>query len=117
MPVPVKTMAMRAMQNVKKVSVTAKGMLTGDADAYVRRLQIKLDQFIEDLERFDEALWVFVHEYKEKLYKFIELFTEKESKNGTSNKNLAELKKSFNKLQSSATGVMKDVERTFSAVR
>jgi hypothetical protein len=108
-------MRMRAMQQIKKASATTKGVLTGDADAYVRRFQIQLDQFVEDLERFDEALWVFVHDYKEKLYKFLELFMQKDPKNG--NKNLDELKKSFSKLQSSASKVAKDLERTVNAVR
>ena len=107
---------MRTMQNIKKVSATTKGVLTGDADAYVRRLQIQLDQFIEDLERFDEALWVFVHDYKEKLYRFLELFLQNDSKkNGA--KNAAELRKSFAKLQSSAGSVAKDLERTLAAVK
>ena len=106
---------MRTMQKFKKASATTKGVLTGDADAYVRRFQIQVDQFVEDLERFDEALWVFIHDYKERLFKFLELFMEKDSKNGS--KNFDELKKSFMKLQSSAQGVAKDLERTISAVK
>ena len=76
----------------------------------------ELDQFIEDLERFDEALWVFVHDYKEKLYKFLELFMEKDSKKNGS-KSLEELRKSFSQMQSSAAAVAKDLERTISAVK
>lgn len=106
---------MRAMQQIKKVSATTKGVLTGDADAYVRRLQIQLDQFVEALERFDEAIWVFVHDYKEKLYKFLEFFVEKDpKKNGA--KSIDELKKSFSKLRSSAANVAKDLEKAVGAV-
>lgn len=104
------------MQKFKKASATTKGVLTGDADAYVRRFQIQVDQFVEDLERFDEALWVFIHDYKEKLFKFLELFMQKESKNGSS-KNFDELKKSFAKLQGSAATVAKDLERTVGALK
>ena len=107
---------MRAMTNLKKVGHTTKGILTGDSDAYVRRFQIQVDQFVEDLERLDEAMWVFVHDYKEKLFKFLELFAEKDTKrNG--NKNFEELKKAFSKVQSSARNVGKDLERTISAVK
>ncbi|HEX9816383.1 MAG TPA: hypothetical protein VGB18_05340 [Candidatus Thermoplasmatota archaeon] len=105
------------MQKFKKASATTKGVLTGDADAYVRRFQIQVDQFVEDLERFDEALWVFVHDYKEKLYKFLELFMERDSKNGNGRRNFNELKKSFAKLQNSAASVAKDLERTIGSVK
>lgn len=106
---------MRTMQKIKKASATTKGVFTGDAEPYVRRFQIQVDQFVEDLERFDEALWVFIHDYKERLFKFLELFMEKDPKNGS--KNFEELKKSFAKLQTSASSVAKDLERTVGAVR
>lgn len=103
------------MTKLQKVTVTTKGILSGNGEHHVKRLQIQIDQFLEDLERFDDAMWTLIDDSKDRLYKFLDMFVNKEDKK--TNKSLEEFKTAWKRLSNSATTLSKDVQRGVKAIQ
>jgi len=103
----------KRMQKVMDFGSKTKMVLKGDRNgAFVRTLQKRVDAFLEDAKRLDQAMWVVVDHGNERVYTFLEAAV-----GGAKTANLEELRHRWGDVLTSAAKLGDDLRNAAKTFR